>query len=374
MSQIVDSLKNDPIFIMSLSSKELFHSNFWAWLFERNAAYAKIFFPKLEAYDSVVREQGEKNHGKRDITLWNGGSAYVIENKFKSMPDREQLERYETGLASKFSEGVITGIEKPTFLEDESLGKWKFMAYDEIGQQIIKTAKDREAENSFERNLIEGYGNMLCNLCKCVNSVFEKSERRWLADYQEVAALRINDIVQKLKADAFSEYLKSAFGDGQNALESEIGDYKLTFSTGFESGNAVARIHYKLSDEALAAHPDALYEIGVELQGDEYRWAVIKKVTLSREKDRDRLFEEYQKGDRWFVAYDPKTAGKKIKGHDTALTIRYRRFAPERKTDPYTMLYQYWRIQTGEDSFEKLKTCILDDMQSAAKILHDMKK
>lgn len=37
----IEDLKKNPIFAMSLSSKELFHSNFWAWLFERNIEYAK---------------------------------------------------------------------------------------------------------------------------------------------------------------------------------------------------------------------------------------------------------------------------------------------------------------------------------------------
>lgn len=43
----IDSIKNNPLFVMSLHSKELFHSNFWAWLFERNHEYVKIFFQSL---------------------------------------------------------------------------------------------------------------------------------------------------------------------------------------------------------------------------------------------------------------------------------------------------------------------------------------
>lgn len=34
MATFVETLKNNPIFQLSLSSKELFHSNFLAWLAE----------------------------------------------------------------------------------------------------------------------------------------------------------------------------------------------------------------------------------------------------------------------------------------------------------------------------------------------------
>ncbi len=35
MEKFVETLNNNPIFQLSLSSKELFHSNFLAWLAER---------------------------------------------------------------------------------------------------------------------------------------------------------------------------------------------------------------------------------------------------------------------------------------------------------------------------------------------------
>ena len=77
--QIVEKLNSNPVFAMSLHSKELFHSNFWAWLFGHNVEYAKIFFPDLESCKKIEREQ--KN---RDITIWSeDGKAYLVENKFK---------------------------------------------------------------------------------------------------------------------------------------------------------------------------------------------------------------------------------------------------------------------------------------------------
>ena len=62
---IFTEIKSNPVFAMSLSSKELFHSNFWAWLFERNIAYAKVFFSGIK---EIKRVEREKNH--RDVTIW----------------------------------------------------------------------------------------------------------------------------------------------------------------------------------------------------------------------------------------------------------------------------------------------------------------
>ena len=34
LSTIIKELKQNPLFAMSLGNKELFHSNFWAWIME----------------------------------------------------------------------------------------------------------------------------------------------------------------------------------------------------------------------------------------------------------------------------------------------------------------------------------------------------
>ena len=159
----IEELKNNPIFAMSLSSKELFHSNFWLWLFERNIAYAKTFFPDLKEIKAVTREQGH-----RDITIWQTETlkkkssqyddAYVIENKFKSIPTKEQLIRYQAYLEDSKNEsnnksflgGVLTGIEKPDFMDDLELDKWKFISYNEIGENI-KFVAEKVEKDGFEK-------------------------------------------------------------------------------------------------------------------------------------------------------------------------------------------------------------------------------
>jgi hypothetical protein len=66
----ITKLKSSPVYAMSLGSKELFHSNFWAWLMEQDSCkeeFIKFFFEDLQVdkiYD-IAREQGH-----RDLTIW----------------------------------------------------------------------------------------------------------------------------------------------------------------------------------------------------------------------------------------------------------------------------------------------------------------
>ena len=48
LKKSIELLKKSPIFAMSLSSKELFHSNFWAWLISQDEDFIKLFFPSFK--------------------------------------------------------------------------------------------------------------------------------------------------------------------------------------------------------------------------------------------------------------------------------------------------------------------------------------
>lgn len=111
-------LKTSPMFKLSLSSKELFHSNFLEWLsnvdqdafkrlilymadLEEGYEWPEVWRVKREynnfdlcivAYD----QYGEDNENEKDINDDTNDSRilFVIENKVKSIPYKEQLQRY----------------------------------------------------------------------------------------------------------------------------------------------------------------------------------------------------------------------------------------------------------------------------------------
>lgn len=111
MDTFVEKLKNNPIFHLSLSSKELFHSNFLAWLAvdkKTQALFKKILYTWLgeDTFDyntdcmEVKREYKNFDFSicekiTNDKESKTGRIRLVLENKFKSIAYKAQLENYQ---------------------------------------------------------------------------------------------------------------------------------------------------------------------------------------------------------------------------------------------------------------------------------------
>lgn len=119
---------------MSLGSKELFHSNFWAYLIRTNE-YRRLIHAFFKDFDLQTFDKVERENKHRDLTIFDkNGKEYLIENKIKSYPDEDQLKEYSGG---SFIKGSITGIKEHPF----KLDKWKFTSYSEIASNKTKRNK-----------------------------------------------------------------------------------------------------------------------------------------------------------------------------------------------------------------------------------------
>lgn len=335
-------LKSSPLFAMSLSSKELFHSNFWAWLFERNAEYIQIFFPMVqEESPKVVRE--EKN---RDISIHSNNRVYVVENKLKSMPYLNQLEDYREELGQAFGGGIITGIETPGF---DCPDDWEFLSYYDIGMKIAEIAKSEPP--SFEKDLIIRYAEMICLLCNVLKERAQNIGNQLLPPTEElnqIESIRMGDVVKKLNADYFVKYLNMQL---LPFLKPVIG-YKLSVGAGFSHKSAIIDIRYVNDPVGL---------IGIQIQGNQYR----RCIQLSRKNvDDNKLYQKFADL-KWF--WDRYDSNGFADGRKTSMRKcrQYNKFI----TDEYHFLYQYWDIQ--DYSFDGLKSIIEKDMAIAATMLED---
>lgn len=112
----IEYLKTSPMFNLSLSSKELFHSNFLYWIWKLDSTAFKCLIAKLlnvnpdnlkwgnewevvreyNSFDLCVKNCDEESHnedtGARKIRY--GDVLLVIENKVKSIPYKTQLKKY----------------------------------------------------------------------------------------------------------------------------------------------------------------------------------------------------------------------------------------------------------------------------------------
>lgn len=109
MEKILEELNKNPMFRISLGSKELFHSNFLAFLWDQNP---KAFLESLNdlCHNSI---QVEDLLNEKELTLDREKENFdicihhkegkgekeiydiIIENKVKSIPYEEQLIDYE---------------------------------------------------------------------------------------------------------------------------------------------------------------------------------------------------------------------------------------------------------------------------------------
>jgi len=126
----LSELNQNPMFRLSLGAKELFHSNFLAFLFEQSEcsdlqkALLKEFGVGNLRYDFEIETFRERNNF--DLIVWVKPKEYeneddflnkchliFIENKFKSVPNKEQLDSY--------SEKICKAIKNLTPYEGEEI-------------------------------------------------------------------------------------------------------------------------------------------------------------------------------------------------------------------------------------------------------------
>ena len=386
----LEYLKADPIFAMSLSSKELFHSNFWAWLFERNIEYAKIFFPKIQNIELVEREKGN-----RDVSIWqskkkkpkkqddyNYNDVLVIENKFKSIPTEEQLMRYQEDIeapkttkgqpiknaARKFCHGILTGLTEPDFIY--GMKKWTFLSYDEIGKGIVAKADELEKEDVFVHEIIVRYGNLIQNLQKILLDASDHAGDVWnTGDRDRFLAVRLHDIFGKIMADKLAAYLKKKL-----SLKPKVNGYELEISSYYSRGGEGVDVRYVNRENNLTL-------LGVQIEPKQYRicaqWHVyINKINRNLDPKKTILLFESLKKVGWFVDYEENQ--KKMicfhadSSHKTSLSESYGGYGAydgSKPPQPYTFLYQYWNL--NNTPFDEICTNIQRDMECAYEILKD---
>lgn len=176
MKNMVDKLNKSPLFAMSKGSMELFHSNFWSWLInEIDNEYVLAFVKDRMIYlNNIQNAEREKKH--TDILINYGKQAIVIENKIKSLPDKNQLKKYEESIGKNFYFGVC--VYPYDFEDDIILENWSFITYDEILNGIERiTIKNKQklldnvdTNEKFYYDLICEYVDMTRNVIEIIKS------------------------------------------------------------------------------------------------------------------------------------------------------------------------------------------------------------
>lgn len=342
----IEFLKNSPVFRMSLGSKELFHSNFWKWIIDQDFGkeFIIVFFKDfpIEDFGSATREDKH-----RDLVIKDkNGNEYVIENKIKSYPNKDQLKEYSKNIV----EGAITGIKEPSF----EVEKWHFVSYKEISEKISEISK--KVVDPYKKSLLDDYCNVVNAIDDTMNYALECNDNDLVFDdgryCGDLYSIKMLDVYKKLKGDNFVNHMKTLINEINKELIG-LEPWKASTSRSFHNGKATLSFEITKEDR-----DNKKYYGRIGIQIEEYQFRLF---LTSPYGNVESLFElGCNLG--WFEAGYNKKDNPVIKGHSTIMS-------KEKCSYSNNWVYQYFSITNDMRSYDSLKELIKNYLFEAVEII-----
>ena len=287
----ISKLKRLPIFHMSLSSKELFHSNFIAWLVKEYPEEMSNVFTNLlkfthfldedEKISIVLNGEGEVKREERnvDLTIYlKNNKKIIIENKVKSLPDWGQLEKNSTDKNSSTDGNsyhlLLSLIDPGKKIHKVRSVEWGIITYKNLRDELNKELKSVKDRSCYVKDYVE-FISLLSDLSESLNISPEDKVDFFSdsGDYGKMQKIRMHDLYHKAKYHKLKllldKSLKENFGNDriQKYREREVG--KIETWTNFSSATGavncgitlrhddknkdkkVSYLHFELQDQKL---------------------------------------------------------------------------------------------------------------------------
>ena len=282
---------------MSLGSKELYHSNVWAWIISLDKEkFVKMLLPnddQIVAVDSVLREQDH-----RDLTIWvklkdASSKCIVIENKLKSIPTVDQLNKYAEKLGKYYYKGFLTGLKRPIIVDNCNMvhtehGDWNFLSYNDFSGILEKFVKEIASKISNQTKvIISEYLDNNRYVEELVNMNIKNNRLEQNFD-SELDDLGLRDLINKINGSNFVSYVA-------NRLEKDGIKIKFYYScSGFH--NKKFTLDFRLSnwsDYNDKKTAKKYFNIGIQIEGYQYRRIVDTNIFSSKKEIFDH-FADYE--------------------------------------------------------------------------------
>ena len=262
-------LRKNPMFRLSMSSLELFHSNFLEWLFDLDhEAFLKCFGLTVNnsATYTIEREYhlgttklatGKNKQWVTDIAVFkNGNLILIIENKIKSTPSKGQLENQ-----SKESDKKAKGCKKVLL----SLFEYSGARHDFIPvlyKVLIGEIRTNYASHSQFVPYIQDYCDMLDRLQFILDN--DPLVKNWRGGYY-TAHLPSPNLETCGIMDAFRKYQAASLADEfeKRFIVTNPTSLHMTCEHSLNHKRACATIAYELNYGTLC--------VGVQVEQDQLR-------------------------------------------------------------------------------------------------------
>lgn len=421
-------LETSPMFNLSLSSKELFHSNFLYWIstIDKNKSIFKGLVESLGANVCawIDNEWVVKREFKNlDVCVIDkkGKILLVVENKVKSIPTTEQLELYNhtieennKGCQDDKVHKVLLSLTKPNF--DSKDCEWTWVGYDKIIEYLTNLTKDLNKYKDYKEKA-PYYNQIIIDYTDFISAMLTvvaewelndfKLEVPYLlnykskedvveadvdcADYQLRASdryktaekLRIHDLYGKYRTAILCEELKKLLSEKLKNLLKDIPADKIEVKYGYSNATPLLEVKIKGVGEKIK---DQLEEVFcIQIQGKQYRhaiWAKYQDATNREsriEQSTTRIKDQYYKGKwKWFMDINHKPNNENNQCFPRSI-FDNKKFKPVGQRKQYCayddktggeFIYQYVTIQK-EATAQDVLNAIVEDVRN---ILEQLKK
>ena len=359
MNNEIEFLKKSLLYQMSLGSKELYHSNVWAWLMEMDNNFINAFFYEFDAslYSSIKIFREKHN---RDILIYldtkdssaRKNTILVIENKIKTLPEKSQLEKYSEDLDGyKFSKAVFTGLINPLddivkITRNGRVFEWVFESYESIAQKIKNIALKSNSEE-IKNNLSKVLEYV--EIIECMSKILKeklynaKDVLSYCYNDEGLNSIRLHSLYLMLKGADFLDYIKKR--KSQIPLPNK--NLYLDIHQSFNNGKATIDVRYSNKTE----NSTEWLVLGVQIEGYQYRLIAEKNKSAHSSEE---IYQEFEKN--WF---NTRELSKRMRK-------KYCQYVKD-----YCFVYQYNDINDTNNKYETIFSNIVEDLTRATKILNE---
>ena len=190
-----EKLKKSPMFNLFLSSKELFHSNFIHWLISIDKEGMSQVFSKLIGENLKIRNSERE---KKKFDLWiecEDGIPIIIENKFKSLINEDQLKKYDNNLQGIEARKVLLSLSNGEYEKNLCEKRWKVVSYGDLCRELRKFDL-----NGYHKSILQDY----CSFVDEIVSHFSQKDyskyslSNMKEEYEKLKDFRLHDLQQKI--------------------------------------------------------------------------------------------------------------------------------------------------------------------------------
>jgi len=313
---IINSLKQSPLYNLSMANKELFHSNFLAWF---GRVYPKLFHDfindlledKYQGWDKGLEDntfhvEREFQHFDICVIDKDGRIRLVIENKIKSIPTKKQLEGYVNDVQktnSKKNDAVPVAfilLSMNTDFQDEKNKDLDAIAWIRVDYKKLSTALSKiKIKDDYHQQLIDDYCLYVENL-QTVIEEYDKTVKFLITPEEEqtLKELDIHDLCGKRRMQLFYQILYNKlsktyiFVGNREELRTGASNKKIYMGWGFSHSSPMLTIIFKTNrgDDAQIQIQGQQYRHGIEIADEQ-----MQKRIIRNKKGKNDLSEEGKK-------------------------------------------------------------------------------